>query len=249
MGQTLEALLKLQSVERRLGEVRKQLISKSAAVDAQQTRLEQCQAEYQALHEEMFTRQKAADALDLQVKECEELISKLRGDLNVAKSNKEYSALLTRINTLKADNSKAEDEALKLMGDADEVRGQAEEMQSSITEAEQALEEVKRTSAEEVAQLERMLGELQGKRDLAAGGVPPEALGVFNRIASLRGGGAMAPIEIHGDKPPHEYVCGGCFMSVTAEHANALRTRDELRFCDSCGRILYLEEQASALEA
>jgi predicted nucleic acid-binding Zn-ribbon protein len=53
----------------------------------------------------------------------------------------------------------------------------------------------------------------------------------------------MAKIEFHGKKPPYEYVCGGCYMSLTAEHANALRTRDELRFCDNCGRILYLEEE------
>ena len=56
----------------------------------------------------------------------------------------------------------------------------------------------------------------------------------------------MAPIEIEGTKPPHSYVCGGCFMSLNAEHANALRSRDEVRTCDSCGRILYLEVKQEA---
>jgi predicted nucleic acid-binding Zn-ribbon protein len=54
----------------------------------------------------------------------------------------------------------------------------------------------------------------------------------------------MAAIEIHGKRPPHDYVCGGCYMSLNAEHVNALRTRDEIRTCDNCGRILYLEAEA-----
>ena len=32
-------------------------------------------------------------------------------------------------------------------------------------------------------------------------------------------------------------------MSLNAEHANALSSRDEIRNCDNCGRILYLVEQ------
>ena len=79
--------------------------------------------------------------------------------------------------------------------------------------------------------------------------MPSQALAVFERIAATRNGEAMAHIEIHGKKPPHEYTCGGCFMSIAAENANALRTRDELRLCDHCGRILYLEELASTQKA
>jgi predicted nucleic acid-binding Zn-ribbon protein len=30
-------------------------------------------------------------------------------------------------------------------------------------------------------------------------------------------------------------------MSLSAEHANALRVRDEIRTCNNCGRILYME--------
>jgi predicted nucleic acid-binding Zn-ribbon protein len=33
-------------------------------------------------------------------------------------------------------------------------------------------------------------------------------------------------------------------MNLNAEHANALRVHDELRTCDSCGRILYIDENA-----
>jgi hypothetical protein len=74
-------------------------------------------------------------------------------------------------------------------------------------------------------------------------------LAVFDRIAGNYDGDAMDAIEFQGSKPPYEFICGGCYMSLTAEHVNALRTKDEIRTCDNCRRILYLEPQADGATA
>jgi predicted nucleic acid-binding Zn-ribbon protein len=79
--------------------------------------------------------------------------------------------------------------------------------------------------------------------------VPQEALAVFERIAESYDGEGMAVVEVQGKKPPHEYICGGCYMSLSAEHANALKVRDEIRTCDNCGRILYMEMQVQGAKA
>jgi predicted nucleic acid-binding Zn-ribbon protein len=242
MGKTMEALCRLQVIEHDLSDVRRRLKRKSAAVDAQQARLEQARSEYESLQQEVLARQKAADAVDLQLREFEEKVSHLRGNLNTAKTNKEYAAILTQINTLKADNAKLEEQGLKLMGEVEAAREATAAAQQRITDAEAQLEQVRQTSAEEIARLEGIVADLEAKRREVAADAPADALAVFDRIAGTREGDAMAVIEIHGKKPPFDYVCGGCFMSLSAEHANALQTRDELRFCDNCGRILYLEE-------
>ncbi len=39
--------------------------------------------------------------------------------------------------------------------------------------------------------------------------------------------------------------CGSCYMGLNVEHLNALRSRDTIRRCDSCNRILYLPEMLS----
>lgn len=249
MAKTLPALLKLQSIELQLVEVRNRLRVQGAAVDAQQSRIAQFQEDYQKLHEELVTRQKEAASFELELRSKEEGVAKLRGVLNTTKTNKEYAAILTQINTIKADNSKLEDRALKAMQECDQVRAQAEEVKAQTAEAQRALEGIQRISTEEVARLEGILEDLQKRRAEVVQHVPSDPLAVFERIAATRNGEAMAIIEIHGRKPPYEYSCGGCFMSVTAEHANALGCRDELRFCDNCGRILYLAEQTPAQKA
>jgi uncharacterized protein len=245
MGKTLDALLKLQTVELQLVEVRRRLKARGAAVQAQQARIVQLKAEAEAVQTEIQSRQKQSGGVELDLKSREADISKLRQALNTSKSNKEYAAILTQINTYKADNSKLEDEALKLMQAVDQVQGRLREMKAQIEQAEGYHKELEQNSSAEVARLSAMVKDLEGQREVAAVDVPQDALALFNRLSANRDGDVMARIEVIGKKPPHDYVCGGCNMTIRAEHANALRTRNDIRFCDCCGRILYLDDKSN----
>ena len=248
MAKMLEALLRLQSIENQLGEVRRRLKAKNAAVGAQMARVESLKKEHEGLRAETLNCQKQAGGIELELRTREQEVAKLRQALNTTKTNKEYAAILTQMNTVKADSSKLEDEALKLMQGVDQVQARAREVQEKIAQAQQYCQEVQSTNQDEVARLEEMVRQLTARRDEAARDVPPDALAVFNRVAATREGEAMAKVEIVGRRSPHEYVCSGCNMSIRAEHANALRTRDQIRFCDNCGRILYLEDTGALLE-
>jgi predicted nucleic acid-binding Zn-ribbon protein len=186
-------------------------------------------------------RRKDADRLELDLRTKEEQVTKLRTALNLAKTNKEYAAILTQINTYKADNAKVEEQVLKIMTDVDAVKAQSDKIAVQVEAEEKRLAEIGQASGAEITKLTAMFDELTKQRETAAAAVPEEALNTFERIAERNDGDAMAVIEVHGRKPPYDYVCGGCYMSLNAEHANALRTRDEIRNCDNCGRILYLE--------
>lgn len=249
MGQMLAALLRLQSIERDLATVRRRLQVRKNAVSIQQKKIDQAQAEFTALHDKSIQRRKDADRLDLDFKGKETQVAKLRTALNSAKTNKEYAAILTEINTHKADNSKLEDEILKIMQDVDVVKAQADKAQLQVQAEQARLEEIQKTSNDEIARQTALLEQLTAQRAEAAAAVPPEALATFDRISPTYDGEAMAVIEIHGKRPPHEYVCGGCYMSLNAEHANALRLRDEIRTCDNCKRILYMEPQVERAKA
>jgi len=240
----LTALLQLQAIERQLTHVRGRLKTRRGAVVAQEKRIDQLKADRQGLLDKALGLRKAADGRELDLKEREAQAQKLRTSLNTTKTNKEYAAILTQINTLKADNAKIEEEVLKMMGEVDNVKAQAASMQETIAAETQRLAALQQASQAEIDKLNAMLADLTAKREQAAASVPREPLGVFERIAIANDGDAMAAIEVQGKRPPFDYTCGGCFMSLNAEHANALRTRDELRTCNNCGRILYMEVKA-----
>jgi predicted nucleic acid-binding Zn-ribbon protein len=244
MGKTLSALLQLQRVERQLVEVKSRLRMRENAVAVQQRKIDQLRGDWEELNAKRLERRKDADRCELDLRHREQKVTELRGVLNTAKTNKEYAAVLTQINTIKADNTKIEDQALRAMADLDAIQAEADKTQQKMDAEQARLAQIKSSSAAEIDRLSGMMADLSAKRAEAAAEVPPAELALFERIAEKLGGDAMAAIEIEGDRPPHDYVCGGCFMSLNAEHANALRTRDEVRTCDSCGRILYLETAA-----
>ncbi len=241
MGQMLEGLLQLQSIERDLAQVRRRLRARQNAVNIQQRRIDQLQEEWNGLNERASTRRKDADRHELDLKVSEDQVAKLRTALNSAKTNKEYASILTQINTLKADNAKLEESTLKVMQDVDAIRADADKIQAQIDAESNRLAEIKQNNAAEIEKLNGMLAELQAKRDEAVKGIDAEVLTAFERVAERYEGEAMSAIQVEGKKPPFTYICGGCFMTLNAEHANALRVRDEVRTCDNCGRILYME--------
>jgi len=241
MGHLLEGLLKLQSIERELAQVKRRLKARQNAVSIQKRRIDQLQERWDALDGKSLTRRQDADRCELDLRQSEERVSRLRTALNSAKTNKEYAAILTQINTLKADNAKLEDSTLKIMQDVDAIRAEANGIRQEIDKETRRLQEIEQTNAAEIEKLNGMMASLVANRGEATKNLDGEGLRVFNRMAEKYDGEAMAAIQIEGKRAPFDYICGGCYMSLNAEHANALRVRDEVRTCDNCGRILYLD--------
>jgi hypothetical protein len=245
MGETLDALHRLQEVELRLAEVRRRIERKRRAVKKQERRVAEVEAMIRSKEASLRTDQMEADRLDLDMKSWEVEITKLRLALNTTKTNKEYSAILTQLNTNKANNSKIEERVLALFGQLEAKRETiaaiGEERNREIAKLDQlraATREAEEASKDRAAQLTE-------KRDQAAANVPGEALGVFNRVAAQNDGEAMAPLFRTNPKR-EEYACEGCNMWVTLEQVNAVLSRDEVVLCNTCGRILCLDSSTSA---
>ena len=183
MGKLLAALLHLQFTEREVAAVKSRLRVRQNAIAVQQQKIEQCRSDWDALREQTMQRRKEADGLELDLNEREEKVAHLRNALNTAKTNKEYAAILTEINTLKADNAKLEDRALRVLQDIDTVKAESDSVQLEIDSEQQLLDEIEQSNSEEIVRLNRMLEELTAKRTEAAKEVPPVELAFFERIS------------------------------------------------------------------
>jgi len=103
------------------------------------------------------------------------------------------------------------------------------------------LAKIEAGQAEKVNGLKSQIDTLKSHRADAAKAVPAEALRQYDRVSIRFPGDAMAPLE-YNERDLEETSCGSCYMTLNMEHLNALRGRDEIRKCNSCGRILYLPE-------
>jgi predicted nucleic acid-binding Zn-ribbon protein len=240
MGSILQALIKLQSVENRLRAAKAKLTRCRRNVIIQENLIRTLQNAQEAKKEEIQLTTIQSDRLELELKSRDEEISKLRNSLNSARTNKEYAAVLTQLNTTRADNSKIEAQILELMKNIEVDQSECQKIQQDIDAQKTKLEQIRKESEQLATKYEAEIDQIQSEWDEAAKYVPAEFLEVFNLVAEKYDGEAVAAIEQQGG-PNGAYTCGGCFMGVTAESVNMLMTKDEVIRCPNCTRILVLE--------
>jgi len=240
MGPVLHGLIKLQGVENRLRAAKTKLGRCRRSVLFQENQLRSLQSGLEAKQEEIKLTNLQISRLELDLKGRDEQIGKLRSQLNLARTNKEYSALLTELNTAKADDSKLETQVLELMKNKETDEAACEEIKQQIEAQRGKVEEVRKESEIKAVDLEKDVAEIQKEWDEAAKDIPREALQVFERVAETYDGEAMAEVEQTANNGT--FSCGGCYMGLPAEVVNVLSGRDEIIRCTSCTRILYLKD-------
>jgi hypothetical protein len=241
MGTVLNALVKLQSVENNLRAAKTKLTRCRRNVIIKENQLRTLQNSLEAKKEEIQLARIQADRLELELKDADQTLVKYRAALNNAKSNKEYAAILTALNTTKADSSKIESQTLELMKNIDADQQQCDQIIQQIEQEKTQLNEIRKQAEELAKKYEAEIAEIEQQWQRAASEVGTETLETFKRVAETYDGEALAEIEIH-DNRSGIYTCGGCFMSLTTETANTLLSRDEIIRCPNCTRILYLKE-------
>jgi len=241
MGDTLDALHRLQAVEIKLAAIRQRREEKVRLADLKRRNFrkgEQRLAERQKAVRDLQAR---IDLLTLELAAREDATAKHREALNKAKTNKEYAAILTAMNTEKADSSKQETEIQKLTEEADVLRLGELEIQEEVKKFQADLAHSDGVVAAFDKQLGGEVSTLESTRDGLARKIPAGPLSVFQRVAERHEGEALASV-VRPNPKREEYSCAGCNMQITLDVLNALRTRDDIRVCQSCGRILYYVE-------
>ena len=238
MGPVLNGLIKLQSVEHRLRAGKAKLARCRRNVIIQENQIRSLQSALEAKKEEIQLTKVQFGRLELELKSRDEDVAKLRAALNTAKTNKEYAAVLTQLNTTKADNSKIETEVLELLKDIETDEAECKSIQKQVTEQKQQLEKL-RTEAEMLTgKYQSEIDQIQAEWDDVAKTIPGEVLEIFKRVAETYDGQAV--VEIEQEDKRETYSCGGCFMGITAECVNLLMTRDDIIRCPNCTRIVVL---------
>jgi predicted nucleic acid-binding Zn-ribbon protein len=241
MGPILRGLVKLQRVENRLRAVQNKLARCRRSVLFQENQLRTLQSNLEAKQQETKLTRLQVERLELDLKSRDEHIAKLRAALNLARTNKEYSAVLTELNTSKADDSKLETQVLELMKNVETDQAQCQEIQKQIDEQKAVMDQIRSDAEVKAAELQKEVDVIQKEWDLYAQKITPEALSTFKRVAESYDGEAMAQIE-KPDENAVSFSCGGCFMGLPAEVTNVLSNKDEILRCSNCTRILYLKD-------
>ena len=242
MGLT-ENLLNLYRVDAQVRGLRSRLDSAKRYLAVQNRQIQ----EFRQQHEELIIRRRQIQAkignLESETQGVDERIEKLRTDLNGASTNKQYTAVLTELNTVKQSRSEYEDRILEEMERNDEIALEIEQIQAQCQERDKVRDIAEKDLRTRKKEVGTRLAELEAERATAAATVPGPELKIFDEMGDAYEGEAMAPIE-EVDRRHREYVCGACNMQTPFESVAALLgSAETLVRCTACGRILYLQDE------
>ncbi len=153
---------------------------------------------------------------------------------------REYSAVLNEIDAAKGQIGAIADKLREIQAQLEELAGPAAEADERIAAVRTTHESEKRQLEEEREQDGRRLRELDSEREALKAVLPREFLSRFDTIFSARGGLAVARIEGN--------ACGACHVRLRPQIITNVRRGDDLSFCESCRRILYIADAESAAD-
>ena len=189
-------------------------------------KLEQLQAEHRLLVAEAKKR-------ELDVTAHDQAIARRKQQLQEAKTNKEYQALLIQIQADEAARNVLDDEALEAMEKADKFTQKFPPAEAEVEKAQELYETTKKKFLAEKPHIESEIADYTEQLKAEEVKLPKEFRDVYDRlIRSVGGANALAVVE--GQK-----FCGGCNHQIPVNSLAQILAKKPM-VCSSCARLLYV---------
>jgi predicted nucleic acid-binding Zn-ribbon protein len=235
MIQKIDVLKRVQSLKNKINELEASQERRKLDVQKKKVQIEKEKALAEKRHEEKMTVQKEIDRKELDLKTNEGEITKYKVQLNSIKTNKEYSALISEIGSKKADMSILEDEILDTMSRLEITNQGYVKATEDLRDEEERLKNLINSVGADIKEADIEIEKIKNEQKKYIDLLDEHSLKNYNRLSNIKGGKAIVPVIGN--------VCGGCSMNVTAQTLNELMGGEDLVFCRSCSRILYLDEK------
>lgn len=235
-----ERLLRVFQVDQQLRGLQSRLHAAERFLEEQDSQLAELDAKAASLEGQSRQSKAQASNHEGEANRLDERLTHLRTQMDASRTNKEYKAFLTEVNTIKADRSRVEEEALTHLTKLDELKKQLDEVQARRAERTRVREVAVQDRDRRAAEIKGRVEELKNQRRQLATDVAADVLAIYESLVRDRGEDAMAALE-ELDRRRHEYHCSACMMALPVEAVNRLRSTGALTRCSSCGTILYIE--------
>ncbi len=230
MHPDLELLLQLQSVDYEIGELER---SKDYMPDMMQTlreEMERTESTHREAVEELALLTAREKTAELELASLQEDLKRYQSQMMAIKTNKEYDALVSEIDTLKGRISEKENEILQSAERQEEIKNSLDGLQSNAGLIKENNSKQLGTLQERLDSVGSKVAEREHERQRIVTQVNRPAMSIYDRVR--RGKGASVVVFVK------KRACGGCFKAVPPQRYQEIRRGVSVITCDNCGRLL-----------
>ena len=232
----IDTLVKVQQIEIKTGELKAYLEKVPSRINSLERELEEFirSVEGDEAEIEEFNKQYRALEADVQLNLTK--IQKSQEKLRAVKTNKEYQSSLKEIDDIKGINSKLEDEMLEFLEKIETAEKAIKDRKQHYTEIVDESNREKESIERDAEQREEILVESESKHAAIAAELDAGLLEIFSQVKKKQGD-MVAIVAVQ------DAVCQGCNMNIPAQFYNELQRCDIMKYCPSCFRIIYWQDQ------
>lgn len=234
MLQSIAQLLQLQERDQRLRALSKDLKDVPKLQERAKMQLAGDQAAVEAALHKTREIEVKIKSVELDIQTRQNTIKRLQDQQFETRKNEEFQALGHEVQRYQKEVRAFEDKELEHMEELEAAKQALAAAQATLAGSQKLVNEELAQLAERGANLKKRLDETQAERAALAAPIEPEALDLYNRLLKNKGDAAVVPLT--------NGICGGCHMKLVQSTVLDVRHGEKLTQCESCARILYLEE-------
>ena len=232
MLRDIEKLLQLQTADQEIRKLHDEIAELPKRIGVIEQKLAGTKAQLEKARAAAKADEANRKKFETAIQDLQGKISKYRDQSLEVKTNDQYRALLHEIEFAQQEIRINEDRILEVMVNAEgrekQVKAAEAELKAETAEIEKEKEEARRVTAED----QTKLAEWNAKRDGLRREISEDVLRRYDRVLKFRGSG-LAEVRDH--------KCMGCQVMLRPQTYNEVRNGEQLVYCDSCQRILYVD--------
>ncbi len=238
MRDDVRVLLQVQEIDGELAE----LESRRGEIPARRALLlheeRQLEAEAERVRERLRVLLLEGRERESEMRTQEDRASRYEGQLSAVTTNKEFSSLLSEIKGVREKVSAAEDRALAILEESEQLRARALELEHEIARSREASAGERSVLDAQEAELEAEIAVRVDRRSIIARRVGE---GLLRKYESIQRRGRLPALV-----PLRGRACGMCYGTLPLQAASEIRRQEDPYTCEHCGVILYVPETESS---
>jgi predicted nucleic acid-binding Zn-ribbon protein len=233
IGEIRDVLEQVHLIQTQLGDLNGRLRRGPVLLKTQEGNIQKITAKLEQLQSKHHALLAEAKSKEQEVAAHDQTIAKRKSQLQEAKTNKEYQALLLQIQADEAVRNVLDDETLEAIDKAEKFAIHLPPVEAEVKKAQELYETTKQKVLSERPHIESEIAEYNKQLKVEEAKMPKEFRDVYDRlIRSVGGPNALAVVE-------SQKYCGGCNHQIPVNSLAHILAKKPVT-CSSCARLLYV---------
>lgn len=238
MADDLNMLLKLQIIDYDLGELERSKEYLPDMMENLSREVSETKEQYQSAVDELEQCHITEKKLELEIGTRDADLQKFQQQMMSIKTNKEYDALVSQIDTAKGQINTNQTTLNQTKERIDELEKNTVEFKDKAAKVEGSNTKQLTVLQEKIDSIGEKVSSKENERKNVSSKIMKRTLAIYERVRKGKGRAAVVVVK--------KRACGSCYKALTPRNVQEIKKRDKIYTCENCGCLMFWDDEESS---